>query len=301
MKVFIFGDTHTGRYRIPEVTDASFMVWDWVLGHVNDVDMVIFLGDRCRNRDPEGVIRNIADEGLVRIAEKVPVIALCGNHDYYFKSGSLENNYGVLSKWSSIQIVKSSAIVEFNGVKCEFVSYGNTPSGQGDFLFIHDEVVGITGWAKSGLSSDTLKNYKKVYSGHIHQRIQNGNITYVGVPFQQGFGDGDLTGALILDLSTGQEHWIDGFGLRFVTGLKPDLTQCIVRVETEEQKEEALKRGAKWIEVIGSQESKVVEIVEASVNREGWNDWVKEYVDRYAGGSRLHQEVGVMLLEGGNV
>ena len=296
MKLFIFGDTHTGRYHTPGVTESSIKVWSWVLENLTSVDLVVFLGDRCRSRDPEGTIRNIVDEGLVKISEKVPVVALCGNHDYYFKSGSLENNYGVLSKWSSIQIVRDKVEVTLGKVKCEFLSYGNVPSGTADFLFMHDEIEGITSWAKSGISRELLKGYRKVYSGHIHQRIREDNIVYVNVPYQQGFGDGEETGGVIVELETGKETWVDGFGSKFVIGLRKNLKDCIVRVENEEEKQEALQRGALWVEVVGKLEQTVVEKTEESTEIGNWGEWVDSYVESQ-GKSTLYREVGHMILE----
>ena len=281
MKIFIFGDTHTGKYQINEVTQASYDVWSWAesTAKKEKPDLIVFLGDRCRNRDPEGVIRNIADEGIIGLAKYTPIYALCGNHDFYFKTGNIENNYGILKYWKSytIDIVNNIKKVTYGDATLEFVAYGAKPSGQGDYLFMHDEIQGVMGWTKEGITKELLKGYKKVYSGHIHQRIQDGNITYVGVPYQQGFGDGGITGGLILDLSTGKEKWIEGFGPKFLTGLTSDIKGNIVRVKTLQEKETALEKGALWCEVIGEREEEILNKIDDICLKDGWNAWVAEY------------------------
>ena len=297
MRVFVFGDCHIGRYNLQQVTEESFVVWDWVEKHIAQVDIVIFLGDRFRSRDPEGSIRDIGDVGLWRIAKKKPVIAICGNHDFYYKHGSIENNYGVMKQIDNVTVVVDRAKVQLDGVNLEFLAFNQIPSGQGDYLFMHDEIIGVCSWARTGIQEGSLRGYKKVYSGHIHQRMKKDNITYIGVPFQQDFKDGEVTGGLIVDLATGMETWIDGYGIKFVTGLRDSLVDCVVRVETEEQKEEALKRGALFVEVIESQEATVVEATESAVNMEGWESWIDEYVDRYADGSQVHKNIGRMLID----
>lgn len=300
MKVLVFTDAHTGRFAIQQVEQASLNVWNWAYDQaINEkVDIIIFLGDRCRSRDPEGVIRDEADNGLIKLAERFAVIALCGNHDYYFKEGSLLNNYGVLKKWNNINVVSDGVIVDLGGMKCEFLPYGQTPSGNADYLFMHDEIEGATKWIKKkGITVKSLKSYKHVYVGHIHNRIQFKNVTYVNVPYQQSFGDGTPVGGLVLNLKTGSESWIPGFGPRFVTGIGKDLTNCIVRVGTEEEKEIALKKGAIYVEIMGVEEQEQVAKTEEDVSGADFSDWIQEYVDRFGAGSLLYKDIGLMVLE----
>lgn len=284
MKLFIFGDSHTGKYQIPEVTQASYDVWSWAESIVKKekTELIIFLGDRCRSRDPEGIIRDIADIGLIKLAKHAPIYCLVGNHDFYFKTGNIDDNYGILRHWKSytITVVNNNLKVTYGDKNLEFIAYGAKPSGQGDYLFMHDEIQGIMGWIKDGITKESLKGYAKVYSGHIHQRIQEGNVIYVGVPYQQGFGDGDITGGLILDLSTGKEKWVEGFGPKFLTGLTSDIKGNIVRVKNPQEKEIALEKGALHVEVIGEKEEEIINKIEDISLKDGWHEWVKEYTQR---------------------
>ena len=42
---------------------------------------------------------------------------------------------------------------------------------------------------KQGINMEDLKAYEAVYSGHFHSPSQQGNITYLGAPYQQTFND----------------------------------------------------------------------------------------------------------------
>lgn len=130
MKALLFGDIHLGRYNIKEVDDASKGIWNWVFEYIKNVDVAIFLGDRFRSRDPEGALRDNADRMFVELSKIVPVYCIIGNHDMYYKSGSMENNYGVLDKWNNIYVIKDRVIIELGGKKCEFLPYGVEPTVQ---------------------------------------------------------------------------------------------------------------------------------------------------------------------------
>ena len=298
MKIFIFGDAHTGKYQINEVTQASYDVWSWAESIVKKEkpELIVFLGDRCRNRDPEGVIRDIADKGLVSLTQYANLIIVAGNHDFYFKTGNVNNNYGILKEWKGINVVSNNERVNIDGVNLEFVAHGAKPSGQGDYLFMHDEIQGVMGWIKEGITKESLTGYKKVYSGHIHQRIQEGNITYIGVPYQQGFGDGDVIGGLILDLSTGKEKWIEGFGPKFLTGLTSEVRGHVVRVKTQEEKEIALEKGALWCEVIGEREEEIIDKIADISLKDGWTAWIGEYTLR-KGKDDFYKNIGIHIAE----
>ena len=131
MKAFVFGDCHIGRYNHQQVTDESFGIWDWAEKYIAEVDIIIFLGDRFRSRDPEGSIRDIGDIGLWRIAKKKPVIAICGNHDFYYKHGSIENNYGVMKQIDNVTVVVDRAKVQLDGVNLEFAACGHQAITEG--------------------------------------------------------------------------------------------------------------------------------------------------------------------------
>lgn len=45
----------------------------------------------------------------------------------------------------------------------------------------------------SGIPLEFLKGFKRVISGHFHKYQQSGNLTYVGTPFSQSFGESNQT------------------------------------------------------------------------------------------------------------
>lgn len=161
---------------------------------------------------------------------------------------------------------------------------------------MHDEIEGMTAFTSNRVRLSSIKGYIKVYSGHIHKRMHSKNVTYVGCPYQQNFGDSDVTGGLILDLETGKEEWVEGYGPKFITGLQGDLKGNIVRVSTEEERKVAIEKGAIWVEIVNQKDATVLERTE-NVLVTSWKDWVEEYVRCYGNNSELLKDVGFMILE----
>uniref|UniRef100_A0A7V3J9P1 Calcineurin-like phosphoesterase domain-containing protein n=1 Tax=candidate division CPR3 bacterium TaxID=2268181 RepID=A0A7V3J9P1_UNCC3 len=255
MKAFVFGDIHLGKYSIKPVEEASEKVFEWVNSVLDryKVEMVIFLGDRFRSRDPEGVIRDYADKGFLGISARVPVICLVGNHDMYFKENSEINSYGVLEEWKSIIIVKDARVMEFRGKKLGFAAFGYlgiASEEELDFLFMHDLIQDVAVWSNSSVKADSIAA-KRVYGGHLHRRQRYGKVMYVGTPYRQSFGDGDVVGGLVLDMDTGEEIWVEGFGPKFGVTLEDDMEGGVYRLSSVEEAEIAKQRGAAWVEVLG--------------------------------------------------
>lgn len=63
--------------------------------------------------------------------------------------------------------------------------------------------------ATEGLEVKTFKKFKKVFSGHFHTRSINGNIEYLGSPFEMTWNDyNDSRGWHIFDTETGDIEFI---------------------------------------------------------------------------------------------
>lgn len=289
MKVFVFGDIHAGTARYKQIEEQQDRVWQWVIDNVKkySCDMVFFLGDRFKSRDPEGIIRDRSDSGLIQLVKEVPVIAICGNHDFYYKSSQC-CNYGVLNdtviKKLGLVIVDKHFEVEFDGKLIEFVAYGVKPRGVAEWLFMHDEVEGFSRWAR-GLFLHEIQSYRKVFGGHIHSRVEYKNVQYIGVPFQQGFTDTEPCGGCILDIGTGQIQWIDfPDRVRFIYlddlfGIT-NLRNCVIRTVKAELSDRMMELGALNVEVIWEKEENVNNDnggmkVQDDLN---WDDVIKEYL-----------------------
>jgi DNA repair exonuclease SbcCD nuclease subunit len=81
------------------------------------------------------------------------------------------------------------------------------------YCFGHFEIAGFElhkgQIAESGLDKKTFLKFHKVLSGHFHTRSQNGNIIYVGSPFEMTWNDyNDPRGFHIFDTDTGELEFI---------------------------------------------------------------------------------------------
>ena len=81
------------------------------------------------------------------------------------------------------------------------------------YCFGHFEIAGFElhkgQVVESGLDKKTFLKFHKVLSGHFHTRSQNGNIIYVGSPFEMTWNDyNDPRGFHIFDTDTGELEFI---------------------------------------------------------------------------------------------
>jgi len=288
MRVFVFGDVHEGTSRFKQVEEQGARVWQWVIDVVEEYrcSMVFFLGDRFKSRDPEGVVRDRSDAGLLSLVKQVPVIAICGNHDFYYKSSNC-CNYGILNddvvRKLGLVVVADSFEVEIGGRLIEFLSYNSKPRCKASWLFMHHEVEGLSKWA-TGLSKSEIAFYERIFSGHIHARIEYLNVQYIGVPFQQSFQDLEPCGGLVLDIVTGQMQWIDFPGrVRFIVlddlSNVNDLTNCVVRTTKPELYERMLELGALHVEVVWKDEIALSRGSAVVVEKLNWDEVIREYLE----------------------
>jgi hypothetical protein len=84
-----------------------------------------------------------------------------------------------------------------------------------DYLFCHTETQGVQTSPNTkhlhegGNDLNVFKDFKKVYSGHIHYRQEKGNFVLVGNPYQMTRSDrGNTKGIYILDLDTNTHRFI---------------------------------------------------------------------------------------------
>lgn len=233
MRVFVFGDCHFGFSKFSSVEKVQWEIERWVLDNVEryGCDMVVFLGDRFKKRDPEGVVRDRADEIFLNIAKRVDrMICVCGNHDFYYKVGR-ENSYGVLGRMSDgkIFVVDNWFDVVVGDRKLRFIAWGcdlsEVPREEVDIVFGHFEFEDMFFWSKSGVRVSDLCFSRYIFSGHIHypvfdERVLGDSrvvsVVYLGVPYERGFGDDSSVGGVVIDLSDMSFVSVGGFGVRFV-------------------------------------------------------------------------------------
>lgn len=229
-----------------------------------EVDLVLFGGDmfHVRKNIPVQAFNAVYDE-MARFAEdKLPVLAIHGNHDQADRLGA---DHSIYAFRSFLTVVDQPHWVQIRGrsgsmysilaipytedvdhlrkvVGTKMLTVKSTPrillghlGLQGakvgaDFVYVNaaDPTVGDLG----------LQNYDAGFLGHyhLHQKVAD-KLWYVGAPLQHNWGDrGQVRGFMIYDTDTGAAEHIPLRAPRFVQihdddlGLPLDIEGCFVRV-----------------------------------------------------------------------
>jgi DNA repair exonuclease SbcCD nuclease subunit len=151
---------------------------------------------------------------------------LLGNHDIYYKNRIDVNSIDCLRHIGNIEIIDKVTTETINGKKIitypwlvpggnEHTHFLSTSSNDVfyDLCLGHFEVRGFEisrgTYDTENLPISAFKNFKKVFTGHYHIRNTIDNVTYLGCPFQQNWGDyGDDKGINIWDIDEEKHTFI---------------------------------------------------------------------------------------------
>ena len=226
-KIFTVGDLHFGIYNnalawrdsqiaymlsIPEIAKSH--------GFNPHTDILVLLGDIFTIRESINVmISNYVEDMFKELAKFFVrgVYILIGNHDTYYKDRNDINSLRMISNIAeNIHVFQKPEPMYINDrIECLMLPWVTDPaktasiiseSPNAKYLFAHLEINGMTydnGMKiENGVNMETLKQFTRVYSGHIHKRDDNGFILYVGSPYQMERSDiGNQKGLYILSVN----------------------------------------------------------------------------------------------------
>jgi DNA repair exonuclease SbcCD nuclease subunit len=148
----------------------------------------------------------------------IKVHTLLGNHDIAFKNTLEVNSTGLLlNEYSCVEYYDDFDTVEFDGVKIDAVPwicdsnekeiFQKMKESKAQICFGHFEIAGFEmdrgNVCDHGLDKKILSKYDVVLSGHFHHKSTDGNITYVGTPYEMTWSDyNDPKGFHIFDTET---------------------------------------------------------------------------------------------------
>jgi len=127
-----------------------------------------------------------------------------GNHDIYYRHSTKVNSITELFDWrKGVHIYNEPTTVKFDNLNIDFfpwitkenidqvekfVSKSSSSICVGHFEFSGFEVqAGLM--SKHGMDTKLFDDYATVLSGHFHHRSTNGNIHYVGTPYEMTWAD----------------------------------------------------------------------------------------------------------------
>jgi DNA repair exonuclease SbcCD nuclease subunit len=215
MKYAIFSDLHLGVHQNSSSWHEIALEWvDWFVEDLKSkkIKDIIFTGDFFHSRSEISVNTiHVASQLLDRL-NQFQVNMIPGNHDCYYKDKSEVHSLSILKGYSNITIHDSLELVNlYDGRTAAFCPWGVEAHDipKCDVIFGHFEIESFkmnsyklceTGHKASQL----LSKAKLIFSGHFHFREERnyneGDIIYVGCPFELDFGDRDTTkGYYLLD------------------------------------------------------------------------------------------------------
>ena len=149
---------------------------------------------------------------------------LIGNHDVAFKN-TLEVNSPqlVVGDYDNIIVYKEFATVEFDGLPIDVVPwicddneveiFNHIKKSKSEVCFGHFEIAGFEmdrgNVCDIGIDKKSFSKYDIVLSGHFHHKSSDGNITYVGTPYEMTWSDYmDTKGFHVFDTETREMEFI---------------------------------------------------------------------------------------------
>jgi DNA repair exonuclease SbcCD nuclease subunit len=231
MKLCILGDTHFGARGDSLDFHKYFQkFYDEVFFPYlieNDIKVVFQMGDlfdrrKFINFNSLYLSRKYFFEKCERLG--IQLHALIGNHDVAYKN-TLEVNSPslLLNEYSNIQIYEKFDTIEFEGVSIDVVPwicddnvddiFNRMKESKAQICFGHFEIAGFEmdrgNVCESGIDKQSLSKYDVVLTGHFHHKSTDGNITYVGTPYEMTWADwNDSKGFHIFDTETREMNFV---------------------------------------------------------------------------------------------
>ena len=229
MKVAIITDSHCGANN-----NSEFMI-EYQTRFYNEVffpylrqhqiNHIIHLGDYYDNRKALNV-RAISENRKIFLDKlreyEMDMDILVGNHDVYYKNTNKVNSLQeLMGSYSNISIIEDPVTTNIMGRDICLIPWINDEnrddalkiikSSNAEICLGHFEFSGFKmnkndpyGFrGTEQISKKTFKKFKKVLSGHFHTKSKQGNIEYLGSPFEFTWADLDDPKYFhILDLET---------------------------------------------------------------------------------------------------
>jgi DNA repair exonuclease SbcCD nuclease subunit len=233
-RAFIVSDTHFGaRSNSVEWVD-EMMDWFYsdfipkVKENYQPGDILIHCGDVFDNRQSVNLLvlhKAISlFEELSRIfVDGIYVIA--GNHDVMRKTSNDVSSLDCLKYIPNVHIIKEPVVANFPTTTALFMPWRTDDEAEKEclkefeanscnYLFCHTNIRNLRFDSRrdveEGLMLDDIKNFQRVYSGHIHWGQHRGNVTMVGNPYQMTRSDaGNPKGFYLLDIGEGEETFYE--------------------------------------------------------------------------------------------
>jgi hypothetical protein len=200
-KILIIGDLHGKKYTL----DKCRLVLEKCKKLAENTDSTVFLGDL--NDTKANIRAEIQNLFLEQLSDWPNIVnILVGNHDYCNSIECKDHSLEALKLLDNVLIVDSmthdteSSIIAIPYLPEDRFLKLSLP--EADYCFIHQDVLGAKYQNQEAIQTkitpELFKKYKRVFAGHIHMKQQIDNITYVGAPYTESFGEADQEKTVII-------------------------------------------------------------------------------------------------------
>ena len=224
MKVAIITDTHFGaRNDNLNFNDYFYKFYENIFFPTlkeRGITTCIHMGDVVDRR--KYISYRIAHDFRSRFIERfremgIDLHIIIGNHDTYYKNTNEVNSMEELVGSDRFKIYTEPKIVEFDDIPILFVPWINVNNydksvkllntAKSDIIMGH---LGISGFemhrgqvSLEGHKKEMFRRFDTVFSGHFHHKSDDGQIYYLGTPYQITWSDyDDPKGFHIFDTET---------------------------------------------------------------------------------------------------
>lgn len=237
MKIALVTDTHFGARSDSLIFDQYFEKFYseefFPYLHEHDIKKVIHLGDVFDRRKFVNfqILRQVKRYFFDKLNEFDAYI-IAGNHDTALKNTNEINSIDLLLReYPNIKNYSELEYVDFDGTKILLMPWicaenhanalAELKSSKSDIVFGHFEISGFEMYrgskAEGGLNAELFDRFDVVASGHFHHKSTNGNITYLGTPYEITWSDyDDPRGFHIFDTETRELTFIENPNKMFI-------------------------------------------------------------------------------------
>ena len=228
MKIALLTDTHFGaRNDNLNFNNYFYEFYEGVFFpylQQNGIKHCIHLGDLMDRRKYVSyrILKDFRERFIQPFLHlEIDLHILVGNHDIYFRNTNDVNSLQELlgERHDNIFLYAEAQEVVFDGFPIlmmpwinpqnEIYSFGMMDETKADTMMSHLEVVGFEmhggHTSESGFDKEQFKKFDTVFSGHYHKKSDDGQIYYLGTPYQMTWSDYNCSkGFHVFDTETRQ-------------------------------------------------------------------------------------------------
>ena len=212
MKIALITDTHFGARN--DNLNFNEYFYDFYEGvffpylQQNNIKHCIHLGDLMDRRKYVSyrILKDFRERFIQPFLHlEIDLHILVGNHDIYFRNTNDVNSLQELlgANYKNIHIYPEAQEIDFDGFPIlmmpwinpqnEIYSFGMMDETKADTMVSHLEVVGFEmhggHFSESGFDKSQFKKFDTIFSGHYHKKSDDGQIYYLGTPYQMTWSD----------------------------------------------------------------------------------------------------------------